>query len=125
VKVTRIWADEDGVSHFEDVEVELGTTDYAPPAPPFGVSAPFPAERAMLFEFPAGWFGDWHPSPRRQLYFNLGGQLEAEVADGETRRVGPGAIVLLEDLTGTGHVTRVVGDERSTGVFVQLSEEPR
>ena len=79
----------------------------------------------MLFEFPAGWFGDWHPSPRRQLYFNLGGRLEVEVGDGETRRVGPGAIVLLEDLTGTGHVTRVVGDERSTGVFVQLSGEPR
>ena len=125
MKVTRIWADEAGTSHFEDIDVELTSIDFAPPAPPLDVSAPFPAERALLFEFPAGWFGDWHPSPRRQLYFNLGGRLEVEVGDGETRRVGPGAIVLLEDLTGTGHVTRVVGDERSTGVFVQLSEEPR
>ena len=125
MKVTRIWADEAGTSHFEDIDVELASIDFAPPAPPLDVSAPFPAERALLFEFPAGWFGDWHPSPRRQLYFNLGGRLEVEVGDGETRRVGPGAIVLLEDLTGTGHVTRVVGDERSTGVFVQLSEEPR
>ena len=125
MKVTRIWADEAGTSHFEDIDVELASIDFAPPAPPLDVSAPFPAERALLFEFPAGWFGDWHPSPRRQLYFNLGGRLEVEVGDGETRRVGPGAIVLLEDLTGTGHVTRVVGDERSTGVFVQLSGEPR
>ena len=125
MRITRIWADDTGESHFEDMELELESIDYAPPAPPLDVSVPFPAEQALVFEFPAGWFGDWHPSPRRQRYFNRGGRLEVEVGDGETRRVGPGAIVLLEDLTGTGHVTRVVGDEGSTGVFVQLSEEPR
>ena len=123
MRITRIWADEVGTSHFADIDIDLETTDYAPPAPPFEVSAPFPAEQAMLFEFPAGWFGDWHPSPRRQLYFNLGGQLEAEVGDGETRRLGPGDVVLLEDLTGTGHVTRVIGDAPSSGVFVQLRPE--
>ena len=123
VKVTRVWADADGVSHFEDAEIELESVDYAPPAPPLDVSAPFSAERALLFEFPAGWFGDWHPSPRRQLYFNLGGHLEVEVGDGEVRDVGPGAIVLLEDLTGTGHVTRVLGEGASTGVFVHLAAE--
>ena len=95
------------------MDIELRSDDFAPPAPPFELSAPFPAERALLFEFPAGWFGDWHPSPRRQLYINLGGRLEAKVADGETRRVGPGDIVLLEDLTGKGHVTRVLDDEPS------------
>ena len=43
-----------------------------------------------------------------------------EVADGEVRRFGPGDIVLLEDLTGPGHTTRVVGVAPSSGVFVQL-----
>lgn len=123
MNVARIRADDAGVSHFDDLEVELETADFAPPAPPFDLSAPFPADRAMLFEFPAGWFGDWHPSPRRQLYINLGGRLEVEVADGEVRRLGPGDIVLLEDLTGTGHTTRAVGDAPSSGVFVQLTDE--
>lgn len=125
VRVTRIWTDEAGGSHFDDIDIELTASDYAPPAPPLDVSAPYPAERALLFEFPVGWFGDWHPSPCRQLYFNLGGRLEVEVGDGETRRLGPGDIVLLEDLTGDGHVTRVVGDQASRGVFVQLADEER
>jgi quercetin dioxygenase-like cupin family protein len=123
MRITRIWADDTGTSHFEDVDIELETVDFAPPAPPFEVSAPLPAERAMLFEFPTGWFGDWHPSPRRQLYFNLSGHLEVEVADGEIRHLDPGDIVLVEDLSGSGHVTRVVGGASSTGVFIQLSEE--
>ena len=125
MRITRIWTDSEGTSHFDDAEVELESVDYAPPAPPLDISAPLPAERAILFEFPAGWFGDWHPSPYRQLYFNLGGWLEVEVGDGEVRRFGPGQIALLEDLTGSGHVTRVIGKERSRGVFVQLADEQR
>ena len=123
MRITRIWVDEAGDSHFDDQEVELQTLYFAPPAEPFDVSAPLVAERALLFEFPAGWFGDWHPAPHRQLYFNLGGHLEVEVADGEIRRFGPGDIALLEDLTGPGHTTRVLGDTPSSGVFIQLREE--
>jgi hypothetical protein len=125
VRITRIWTDDAGTSHFDDHEVELDPVDYAPPAPPLDVSDPLPAERAILFEFPVAWFGDWHPSPHRQLYLNLGGRLEVEVGDGEIRRFGPGDVVLLEDLAGSGHVTRVVGDETSRGVFVQLTDEQR
>ena len=63
MRITRIWSDAEGTSHFDDAEVELESVDYAPPAPPLDISAPLPAERAILFEFPAGWFGDWHPRP--------------------------------------------------------------
>ncbi len=120
MRITRIWTDEAGESHFEDQAVELHALEFAPPAPPFDVSAPLAAERALLFEFPSGWFGDWHPAPHRQLYLNLGGQLEVEVTDGEVRRFGPGDIALLEDLVGGGHTTRVLGDEPSRGAFIQL-----
>lgn len=44
-----------------------------------------------------------------------------EASDGETRRFGPGAIVLLEDVTGKGHVTRILAGELRC-VFVQLPE---
>lgn len=125
MRILRIWADDDGTSHVEDIDIELESIVYAPPAPPLDISAPFPAERALLATFPAGWFGDWHPSPRRQLYFGLGGRLEVEVGDGEVRHVGPGQVVLLEDLEGTGHTTRVVGDGPTTGAFVHLADGPR
>lgn len=122
MRVTRIHSDGDGVSHFEDLDVELQAVQYAPPAPAIDISAPFAAARAVLSSFPAGWFGDWHPSPARQFYFSLSGRLEVEVSDGETRHFETGDVVLVEDLTGVGHTTRVIGDEASTGVFVQLRD---
>jgi hypothetical protein len=36
------------------------------------------------------------------------------------RILAPGAVVLLEDLTGRGHLTRVLGDDDVSGVFVQF-----
>ncbi len=123
MRFMRIYNDADGASHFEDVDVEMARIAYAPPTPPLDLSAPYPVERALLFEFPAGWSGDWHPSPRRQFYVNLGGRLEVEVSDGETRKLDPGDIVLLEDLTGLGHVTRPISDETSRGLFIHLLEQ--
>ena len=65
MKYTRIYCDVDGESHFEDVYVEVAPVDFAPPASPLNLAAPLEAERAVLCEFPAEWFGDWHPAPRR------------------------------------------------------------
>jgi hypothetical protein len=70
---------------------------------------------------PSGWFGDWHPSPERQFFFQLAGEIETEVSDGEVRRFGPGSIHLLDDVEGKGHITRSVGDTDVFGAFVQLS----
>ena len=59
---------------------------------------------------PPGYVLDWHCAPRRQYSISLSGQAEIEVGDGTIARVGPGDVVLAEDLTGQGHITRVVGD---------------
>jgi hypothetical protein len=125
VRYVRIFCDPDGASHFEDLDLELLPAVYAPPAPALDVSAPWPAERALLFLMPVGWYGGWHPSPRRQLYFNLGGRLEVVVSDGQSRVFGPGDIALVEDVTGVGHTTRVIGSVPSTGVFIHLADDAR
>ena len=52
----------------------------------------------------------------------IAGELEVEAGDGERRRFGPGSVVLLEDVSGKGHFTRVVGHGSAGGVFVQLRE---
>lgn len=108
---TRIYADDNGESHFEQRDMALQAAAFAPPAPPLDVSAFLPASQVGLIRMPAGWYGDWHPAPRAQFMVCLQGQGECQFSDGTTWRFGAGAIVLVEDTTGKGHTTRVVGDQ--------------
>ena len=116
----RLFADSEGESHFGDFRIDLVTQDFAPPAPPLNVSKVVEARHGFC-RVPPGWFGDWHPAPSRQFMCLLSGALEVAVSDGETRRISPGMILLLEDTAGRGHATRVVSDEAAVLVFAQLS----
>ena len=120
MKYVRLYADSNGESHFEDVGVKFTLADFAPPAPPLNVSALTPASQFGFLSAPPGWYGDWHPAPRRQFIFYLAGEIEAEVSDGEVRRFGPGSVTLVEDTTGKGHTSRVVSSGEVLGVVVQL-----
>ncbi len=109
-RYARLFADERGESHFDEVEVALEPVDFAPPAPPLQVAAPFPAARCSFVCAPPGWGGQVpHPAPRRQLFCTLRGEYEVTAGDGETRRFPVGSVLLLEDTTGPGHATRIVG----------------
>ena len=119
LECVRLYADSKGESHFGHVSVSLQDVDFAPPAPPLEVSDIVEARHGFLRAAP-GWWGDWHPTPARQFMCLLSGTLEVEVSDGETRRMSPGMIVLLEDTKGRGHTTRVVSDEPVVLVFAQV-----
>ena len=120
MRYDSIYSDSDGESHFGEIDMELVEADYAPPARPLQVSEAVKAERAIFFRAPNDWIGDFHPSPRRQLYVGLTGALEVTVSSGETRHFGPGSVVLLEDTEGKGHATTVVGDTDAEGLFIHL-----
>jgi len=122
LEVVRIFADADGASHFADDSLPFDLVDFAPPAPPVSVSTVMEAESVFVASSPPGWYGDWHPAPRRQLMFILDGELEVRVSDGEVRLFGPGVVVLVEDTSGQGHVTRVTGDRRAYLATVPLGE---
>ena len=122
MKYVRVYADAAGESHFEDVDVALTPMDFAPPAPPIGVSAFAPAAGYGFLRSPPGWAGDWHPAPRRQILFYLAGEIEAETSDGEVRRFGPGSVTLVEDTTGRGHRSRVAGEADAVLAVVQLPD---
>ena len=123
MKYVRIYNDPDGSSHFEDLELPLAPVVYAPPAPAIDLSDPYDVTRTVFFSVPGGWFGEAHPSPRRQLYVATGGGLEVQVSDGETRIFVPGDIGLVEDTEGLGHTSRAVGEEAASGVFVHLADQ--
>ncbi len=122
IAYARFYTDAAGESHFEDVRVALARMDFAPPAPPLDVSAFAPAKQVGFVRMPAGWFGDWHPAPRRQFMFCLAGAVAVQVSDGETRVFRPGDVVLLEDTTGKGHTTRVVSEVDLVMAVAQLTE---
>ncbi len=122
VKYTRIWTDAAGESHFQDVEADLHATDFAPPAPPLDVSPPLQATRCLFVHAPAGWYGDWHPTPCRQMTVYVQGVCRVQTSDGETRLFHTGDCLLAEDTTGKGHQSRVVGTEDVVGLFVQLPD---
>ena len=122
MKVVTIYTDDTGETHYGELDVELVPRDFAPPAPPLW-AASMPSSKLVWITAPLGWHGDWHPAPARQLWIGVEGHIDVTVSDGQTRRFGPGSLLLLEDLTGKGHVTEAVGDTPVRGIFVQLDEE--
>ena len=85
MRYARIYADEDGESHIEDVDVPMESVDFAPPAPPLDLSEFMQATKVAFLGAPPGWAGDWHPAPARQFTLYLRGRVEGEASDG-TRR---------------------------------------
>ena len=69
-----------------------------------------PADRCVFLELPVGWYGDWHPTPVRQWLVLMSGECEFEAGDGEKEIRKTGDLVLLDDTSGKGHQTKVLGD---------------
>ena len=111
IEYLRIFADEEGCSHFDIKTIELEAKDYAPPAPSLNTSNPRTADYSVFLELPAGWYGVWHPTPVRQWLILMTGMLEFEAGDGEKVTRQAGDVVMLDDLTGKGHQTKVLSEE--------------
>jgi quercetin dioxygenase-like cupin family protein len=124
MKYTVLYPDPSGESHFKDVEFPFDSVNFAPPAPPVGLSDFMDVSKMVFFNIPAGWFGDWHPAPKKQFFCCLKGVAELVASDGETRRFGAGDVFLLEDTSGKGHTTRVIGSEAFVAAVVQLAVKP-
>ena len=121
MRVLRIFADSIGESHFDVQDLAMALQDYAPPAAPLLVSQPYGASRLVVIELPVGWGGDKpHPPPGRQMVFLLSGTVNIVASDGDSRIVGVGDAVLLEDTTGKGHTTSVTSNVPVVAVMVRL-----
>ncbi len=115
----RIYADDNGETHFEDLTIAIDQ-----PSNGSDLSALIPATGVMFRRSASDQFIDWHPAPRRQFVITLSGQAEVEASDGDIRQIGPGTIMLAEDTTGKGHITRGVGTVERISLFIPLPDEP-
>ena len=107
----RLYSGPDGQSHVEPIDYEKAE----------GWKTGLPTTKISFSEWPVGRFLDWHPAPRRQFVIILSGQLEIGLGDGTKQVFGPGDARLVEDTTGKGHTTRVVGNERCVTATIPLA----
>ena len=117
IKVTRIYTGPDNQTHAEEYEVQLGA--------PRGATELSEAVDVTSLQFrrtSPEYFIDWHNAPRRQYVVTLSGESEVELGDGTKIRLYPGHILLAEDITGQGHISRAVGTEDRISLFIPLAE---
>ena len=110
--IYRLYTGDDGESHIE----ELDLTSH----PELGAGQD--VSTITFREWPAGHYIDWHPAPRRQYIISLTGELEIGLGDGSKVYYHPGDARLVEDTTGRGHTTKVLGDEPSIHVVIPLAD---
>ena len=115
MKIVRVYTGSDGESHFEDVEVGLSDDGFLG-----RMSKLVPAKGVIFREVGGDYSLDFHNAPRRQYVVNLTGSVELEVGDGTKRVLGPGDVLLAEDTTGRGHISRNVRGEPRRCLFIPL-----
>ena len=118
IKVTRIYTGADNQTHVEEYDAPLGA--------PRGATELSEAVDVTSLQFrrtSPDYFIDWHNAPRKQYVITLSGESEVELGDGTKIRLHPGHILLAEDTTGQGHISRSVGSEDRISLFIPLAEQ--
>ncbi|MEZ5235799.1 MAG: hypothetical protein R2755_27240 [Acidimicrobiales bacterium] len=116
--VTRIYTGDDGRSHFEDLQLPVTLSE-------IGRLSGAIRTKAVFFRDTSEGSPevmDFHVAPRRQFVLHLRGRAEIEVGDGTKRRFGPGDLLLADDTTGQGHISREVEGPRLQ-LFAVLADD--
>ena len=115
MRIHNLYTDAQGESHFRDIEVEWVETRNAS-----RLSARLPATGIIFRETGGDYDLSWHPAPRRQYIINLDGGVRLTASDGESRVIGAGEVVLVEDTSGKGHLSQSVGRQMRRSIFVPV-----
>ena len=100
----RLYTGDDNQSHMEE---------YNPPDI-------LPTVSVVFRRHEPGNFIDWHTAPRKQFILTLEGQVEIGTGDGMVYTLGPGDMMLAEDLTGQVHTTRAIGAIPRVSIAIPL-----
>lgn len=116
MKIVRLYTGTDSKSHFEEVELKFGGNQ------PMLTTDSRPATSTVFRCAPAGLVIDRHPAPRRQFLVTLAGSWEIEASNGAKRTFKTGDVMLADDTTGEGHISRVLGTEAHIFMTVPLAD---
>ena len=115
MRIHNLFSDASGESHFRDLEVE-----WVDETRSGRHSKRLPATGIIFRQVPPTYDLDWHPAPRRQYIINLDAGVRLTASDGESRVIGAGEVILVEDTTGKGHLSQAVGGKLRHCVFVPV-----
>ena len=115
MRIHNLYEDEDGQSHFRDIEVE-----WVEEGRGGKLSERLPATGIIFRQVPPTYELDWHSAPRRQYIINLDAGVQITASDGEARIIGAGEVVLVEDINGKGHLSKAVGERIRHRIFVPI-----
>jgi hypothetical protein len=114
-QVTRVYSDDKGDSHFEDIEIplkEAGSIGW--------LSDLLPARGVIFREVEPSYDWNFHTAPQKQYIILLDGAIEIETSLGEKRIFKAGEVLLVEDTTGKGHKTRNLQPIKRKSIFITL-----
>lgn len=110
---TRIYSDEAGESHFQEVSIQLHDEgDVGLLSEPINIKA------FQFRENKPDYNWDYHQPPNRQFIILLNGEIEIETSLGELRSFKGGDILLVEDTLGKGHKTKNITPEIRKSIFI-------
>ena|SRR5437868_12677260 len=115
MRIHNLYADTSGESHFRDVEVE-----WAHEGPGGRLSKRLAASGVIFRQTSGDYDLDWHPAPRRQYIVNLDAGVQITASDGETRTIGAGEVLLVEDTSGKGHLSKAVSGQIRHSIFIPI-----
>src|SRR5499425_3195680 len=115
MRIHNLYVDAKGESHFRDVEVE-----WVEERRGSKLSKRLPATGIIFRETKADYDLDWHTAPRRQYIINLDAGVKITASDGESRTIGAGEVILVEDITGKGHLSKALDSKIRNCIFVPI-----
>ncbi len=115
MRIHNLYEDEDGQSHFRDIEVE-----WVEEGRGGKLSERMPATGIIFRQVPPTYEWDWHSAPRRQYIINLDAGVEITASDGEARNIGAGEVILVEDISGKGHLSKAIDGQLRHCIFVPI-----
>jgi mannose-6-phosphate isomerase-like protein (cupin superfamily) len=104
----------DGQAYVKNIEVA---------ARPSGVVDLLPNSGIEIHRTQPGFSIGWHVERRRQYVITLSGRGEIDIAEGKKIILTPGTILLVENTTGKGHKTRVLGNQPWVALWVTLKDQ--
>ena len=119
VTITRIYTGSDGETHAEEI---TGNLKSDPSRNGIEFSDPIKVTSLVFARTSPGWVRDWHQETYRQYLITLSGQGEFEISGGHKVSLAPGSIVLVEDSTGKGHISRTFGTEDRIALNIRLAD---
>lgn len=112
---TRIYNDNNGDSHFEDVNILLSDHGIIGQ-----LSEIYPVKSVQFRENGPDYNWDFHTAPDRQFIILLDGEIEITTSLGEVRNFKGGDIILVEDIKGKGHKTKNIKSQLRRSIFIQI-----